>query len=242
MPDTPNAEASTSQASTPEAPTPQVIAGRLAEITERIRVAGGDRPVTVIGVTKTFPLSYVEAALAAGIVDLGENYGQELIEKSEGAGDAGLEPRWHFIGGLQRNKVKKLAGHVWLWHTIDRAVLVEEVAKRDPGARILIQVNTTDEAQKSGCDPDEARALVDRGRELGLEVRGLMTIGPTGAGGSAGDPRPAFDRLRELGQVCEVDELSMGMSADYELAVAAGATMVRIGSAIFGRRSQTSAG
>jgi len=225
-----------------DTPSPEVIAGRLAEIDERIRAAGGDRPVTVIGVTKTFPSSYIDAAMAAGIVDLGENYGQELIEKSVRATDAGLEPRWHFIGGLQRNKVKKLAGHVWLWQTIDRDVLVDEVAKRDQGARILIQVNTTDEAQKSGCDPAEASALVDRGRELGLDVRGLMTIGPTGAAGTAGDPRPAFDRLRDLAAICEVEELSMGMSADYELAVAAGATMVRIGSAIFGRRSQTSAG
>lgn len=193
--------------------------------------------MTVVGVTKTFPLTHVEAALTAGIVDLGENYGQELVDKAEAASSRGLEPRWHFIGGLQRNKVKRLAGHVWLWQTIDREVLVDEVAKRDPGARILIQVNTTDEAQKSGCDVDEAGPLVERARGLGLDVRGLMTIGPTGVSGTAGDPRAAFERLADLAAICEVEELSMGMSADYELAVAAGATIVRIGSAIFGPRS-----
>ncbi|MEL6984992.1 MAG: YggS family pyridoxal phosphate-dependent enzyme, partial [Actinomycetota bacterium] len=204
---------------------------------ERIRAAGGAEEVTVIGVTKTFPISFVAAALEAGIRDVGENYAQELADKVDQAAAAGLDPRWHFIGGLQRNKIKRLAGHVWLWQTIDRESLVTELAKRDPGSRILIQVNTTGEEQKSGCDPAEAPILVDRARELGLDVQGLMTIGPTGFGGTAGDPRPAFDLLRDLAGRCEVDELSMGMSADYELAVAAGATMVRIGSAIFGPRT-----
>lgn len=220
-----------------DAPSVAAVAERLGEITERIRAAGGDERVTVIAVTKTFPIGYVEAAVGAGLIDVGENYAQELADKVDQAAAIDLSPRWHFIGGLQRNKIKRLAGHVWLWQTIDRAALVAEVAKRDPGARILVQVNTTEEDQKSGCSPEEAPVLVDQAKELGLDVRGLMTIGPTGAGGSAGDPRPAFDLLRQLGQRCEVDELSMGMSADYELAVAAGATMVRIGSAIFGPRS-----
>jgi len=214
-------------------PTVEEVGARLADIRQRIEAAGGPGEVTVVGVTKTFPLSYVETAVAAGLVDLGENYGQELVDKADGAAGLGLAPRWHFIGGLQRNKVKLLAGRVWLWQTVDRAVLVDEIAKRVPAARILVQVNTTDEIQKSGCGPDEAPALVDRGREAGLEVLGLMTVGPTGGG----DPRPAFDRLRALAGRCEVRELSMGMSADYEAAVAAGATIVRIGSAIFGPRS-----
>ncbi len=218
------------------APTPEAIVARMAEIRERIRAAGGSDGVTIVGVTKTFPFGHIEAAVAAGVVDLGENYGQELVDKAEAATAAGLDPRWHFIGGLQRNKIKRLAGRVWLWQTVDRASLVDEIAKRDPGARILIQVNTTDEAQKSGCEPDEAAGLVDRAREAGLDPLGLMTIGPTGPGGTAADPRPAFERLRSLAEPCQVSELSMGMSADYELAVAEGATMVRIGSAIFGPR------
>ncbi len=215
---------------------------RLIEISERIRAAGGS-DITIVGVTKTFGPEVVAAGLAAGLVDLGENYSQDLVAKAEGFEarfeadqSAGSRPRWHFIGGLQRNKVKRLADHVWLWQTIDRDVLVDEVAKRQPGGRILIQVNTTGEIQKSGCDPNEAPSLVERGRRLGLAVEGLMTIGPTSADGGAGDPRPAFDQLRRLADRCEVSQLSMGMSADYELAVAAGATMVRIGSALFGPR------
>lgn len=218
--------------------TPGIVGQRLAEIGQRIEAAGGGDRVTLVAVTKTFPIGHVEAALAAGQIDLGENYGQELEEKAATAAERGLAPRWHFIGGLQRNKVKRLAGSVWLWQTVDRPSLADEIAKRDPGARILVQVNTTDEEQKSGCRPDDAPGLVDRGRELGLDVRGLMTIGPTAPGGSgAGDPRPAFQRLRRLAESCEVPELSMGMSGDFELAVAEGATMIRVGSAIFGPRS-----
>lgn len=226
-------------ADAPEAPTPELITARLAEIRTRIEAAApaGSAGVSIVGVTKTFPNSFVRPALAAGLVDLGENYGQELVDKARWAAEQGLEPRWHFIGGLQRNKVKLLAGRVWLWQTVDRDVLVDEIAKRDPGSRILIQVNTTEEAQKSGCAPSEAEGLVERGRERGLDVVGLMTVGPTMVAGATPDPRPSFDRLRELSERCGVAELSMGMSGDYELAVAAGATMVRIGSAIFGPRS-----
>ncbi len=210
-----------------------LVARRLAEVWRRIEAAGGSREgVTLVAVTKTFPIGYVESAIGAGLVDLGENYAQELVAKADQASAAGLEPRWHFIGGLQRNKVKLLAGRVELWQTVDRAPLVDAIAKRDPGARILIQVNTTDEDQKSGCDPQHAQELTERGRSAGLVVEGLMTVGPTGGG----DPRPGFERLRGLAQRCGVEQLSMGMSADFELAVSEGATIVRIGSALFGPR------
>lgn len=215
---------------------PEIVAAfssRLQEVWERIEKAGGSpESVTVIAVTKTFPLGHVAAALAAGVPDVGENYAQDLAAKADAAAADGLEPRWHFIGGLQRNKVKLLAGKVSLWHTVDRSSVADEIAKRDPGARVLIQVNTTDEAQKSGCLPDETAVLVDHGRQAGLDVAGLMTVGPTGGG----DPRPGFDLLRSLAQTTGVQQLSMGMSADYEMAVAAGSTMVRIGSALFGPR------
>ncbi|MGI9595981.1 MAG: YggS family pyridoxal phosphate-dependent enzyme [Acidimicrobiales bacterium] len=216
----------------------EVLNRRLAEVWQRIERAGGSREtVTLVAVTKTFPIEYVQAALTVGLDDIGENYAQDLAEKDDQAKALGLRPRWHFIGGLQRNKVKLLAGRVALWQTVDRLALVDEIAKRDPGARVLIQVNTTDEAQKSGCQPSEARSLVEHGRDCGLIVEGLMTIGPTGPGGTGGDPRPAFDSLHDLADACEVDQLSMGMTADFELAVAAGSTMVRIGSALFGPRT-----
>ena len=216
---------------------PEVIRARAEEIRERLRAAGdtADR-VALIAVTKGFPAALIGRALAAGLVDLGENYAQELVAKAAdpvSVGPAGERPRWHFIGGLQSNKVKLLAGTVHLWQTVDRLALAEAIARRDPGARVLVQVNTTGEAQKSGCPPAEAPAIVGRARELGLDVQGLMTIGPTEA---SADPRPGFARLRELGAACEVRELSMGMSADFEAAVAEGSTMVRIGSALFGNR------
>lgn len=216
---------------------PEVIRSRAAEIRERLRAAGDtEGRVALIAVTKGFPAPLIGRALAAGLVDLGENYAQELVAKAADPGSVGPEgerPRWHFIGGLQSNKVKALAGVVHLWQTVDRLALAESIARRDPGARILVQVNTTGEVQKSGCRPQDAPELVAQARELGLEVLGLMTIGPTDAGV---DPRPGFARLRELGAVCETRELSMGMSADYEAAVSEGSTMVRIGSALFGAR------
>lgn len=214
-------------------PPVDVVRERLTEIRQRIEGAGGgEDTVTVVAMTKAFPVDYVEVAIKAGLTDIGENYAQELGAKHGQAMALGLEARWHFVGGLQRNKVKLVAPAVSLWHTVDRSSLVSEIAKRAPGARILIQVNTTAEPQKSGCEPNEAHALVDQARELGLAVEGLMTIGPTGGG----DPRPAFDDLRALGASCEVRELSMGMSADFEAAVACGSTMVRIGTALFGPR------
>ena len=217
----------------PTAPSPEVLAARLAEIRERITGAGVDPDqVTVVAVTKTFPVEFAASAMAAGLVDLGENYAQDLATRADEAEALRLTPRWHFIGGLQRNKVKLLAGRVSLWQTIDRSSLVAELAKRDPGARLLVQVNTTGEAQKSGCDPAAAPGLVDEARDAGLDVAGLMTIGPTGGH----HPAPAFEALRELGHRCETAELSMGMSGDYELAVAAGATMIRLGSSLFGPR------
>jgi pyridoxal phosphate enzyme (YggS family) len=220
-------------------PTPDEVRQRAEAILERAEAAGGDRgALTLVAVTKAFPVEYVKVALAAGLVDMGENYAQELVSKAEAlaVGDAGVRDgprcRWHFIGGLQRNKVKLLARTVHLWHSVDRASLVDEIARRAPGDRILIQVNTTGEEQKSGCTMAEAPALVERGRERGLVVEGLMTVGPT----ADVDPRPCFARLRQLGQTCGTTELSMGMSADFELAVAEGATMIRIGSALFGAR------
>ncbi len=212
------------------------IRSRLASVRERINRVSAGREVTVIAVTKTWPKEIVERAIEVGLVDCGENYAQDLATKAESFSQAPepLRPRWHFIGGLQRNKVKLLAGSVDLWHTVDRQVLVDQIASRSPGAAILIQVNTTDEAQKFGCAPSDVGLLVEQARAAGLNVRGLMTLGPTGGA----DPRSSFAQLAGLAEHHELSELSMGMTNDFECAVEEGSTMVRIGSALFGSRSR----
>lgn len=214
--------------------TPAEIQSRLSEILQRIDAAGGviggPDGVKVVAVTKTFSSQVIDNAVAAGLLALGENYAQELQKK---ASVASKDVRWHFIGALQTNKVRKISQYVSLWQTVDRAPLAIELAKRAPGAEILIQVNTTGEEQKSGVAPAEVPKLMNLAQELGLVVSGVMTIGPTGA---QEDPRPAFSLCRSLADELDLKVVSMGMSGDYELAVAEGSTMVRIGSGLFGHR------
>jgi PLP dependent protein len=211
---------------------------RLAAVRERITAAGGaPEAVTVVAVTKTFGLAAVRAALEAGLVELGENYAQELASKAEGLD---LEPAaraasWHLIGPVQRNKVRRVAERVSLWQTVDRVALGDEIARRAPGAAVLVQVNTTGEVTKSGCDPSAVGPLLEHLDGLGLRVRGLMTVGPTDPGV---DPRPAFAALRSLVERYDLEVCSMGMSGDLEAAVAEGSTMVRIGTALFGGRDR----
>ena len=228
----------TAESDPTELPTVAEIQRRFAELSERIEAVGAKQHVTVVGVTKTFSPELITRAVGAGLSVLGENYAQELLTKYDHALGLGTEAepvQWHFIGGMQRNKVKLLAGKIALWQTVDRASLVTEIAKRSPGDRILIQVNTTGESQKSGCEPGEVAALVEAGNEAGLEVAGLMTVGPTGGA----DPRPAFELLASLGQTLDLPELSMGMSNDFEQAVAFGSTIVRVGTALFGPRRRS---
>ena len=215
------------------------VARNVERLRSRIADAGGDpERTTIVAVTKGQPVEAPLAALAAGLVDLGENYGQELVAKAEAllAADAragGRPPRWHFIGRLQRNKVRQVAPFVASWDSVDRLSLATEIARRDPAATVLVQVNLTDEPQKGGCRPEFLPAVVDGCRDLGLDVRGLMTVGVDG------DPertRAAFEGLRRLADDLHLDVRSMGMSADLEAAVSAGTTMVRVGTALFGAR------
>ena len=178
--------------------------------------------------TKTVDVARVREAIAAGAADLGENRAQELVAK---AAQVAEPVRWHFIGRLQRNKVRVLAAVVARWHSVDRPELIEPLARHARGARVLVEVNLSDEPQKGGCRPGETPALVDGLRGAGLAVEGLMTV-PA----AEGDPRPTFAALRELGASLGLRELSMGMTGDFEAAIAEGATIVRIGSAIFGPR------
>lgn len=223
---------------------PEEVAGRLAAVRERVaaateRAGRSPRAVTVVVVTKAFGADAVRAVVDAGHVDIGESRAQELTAKrSEVTG-----VRWHFVGRLQRNKVRDVVGTASLIHSVDREGLAEDVAERahrqGQVQRVLVQVNVSEDPAKGGCRPDDAAALVRRIRALpGIACTGLMTIPPADA-----DPGPVYASLRGLRdelnrQYPEVAHLSMGMSGDVEAAVAEGATIVRLGEAVLGPRPQ----
>jgi pyridoxal phosphate enzyme (YggS family) len=217
--------------------TPEFVAERLAAVRERIREAGGT-DVRVLAVTKTFGLDAILAAAAAGCDGIGENYAQELVAKLADAAEQGCTslPPVHFIGQLQSNKVRQLAPHVDVYETVDRASLAAEIAKRAPGATVLVQVRPDgDPHGKGGCSAGEAPSLVERCRDLGLLPVGLMTVGPTEGGPESA--RAGFRAVRALVDELGLSVCSMGMTADLEVAVQEGSTQVRVGSALFGPRS-----
>lgn len=191
--------------------------------------------VRLIAVSKTKPIEYVREAAAAGAVDFGENRPQELAAKS-----AELpQLRWHQIGQLQKNKVRHIVGHCALIHSVESYGLALEIDKRAKNAGVvqdvLIQVNITGEETKSGVSPDELDALLDLIKPLeNVNPVGLMTISI--AGSAPDENRAVFARLRDLARERGLKELSMGMTHDYAEAIECGATMVRIGTAIFGAR------
>jgi PLP dependent protein len=237
----------------------QDIAANLGEVRDRIARAEATASrapgcVRLVAVSKTVAAADVVAALAAGQRDFGESYGQEFrdrcVEVETAAQSAGLpQPRWHFIGPLQTNKVKYVAGRVDLIHSVEAADVLSEIERRVSSMGLaapqdcLVQVNVAGETQKHGVTPDSLPALLDGfGGLAHLRCTGLMVIPPFGD-----DPeisRPHFVALRRLrDQQATVarphvglTELSMGMSHDLEIAVAEGATMVRVGTAIFGAR------
>ncbi len=206
------------------------IASRL----DRVR-RGIPAGVGLVAVSKSQPSEAIREAFAAGQRDFGENYVQEWREKADDLADLpGLV--WHFVGSLQTNKVKYLAARVGLIHTVDREELGREIARRwekaGARARVLVEVNLGGEASKGGCAAGQVEGLVEALRGLpSLEVAGLTAIPPP-----EDDPRPHFVALRALRDRLGLRELSMGMSGDYPVAIEEGATLVRIGTAIFGER------
>jgi pyridoxal phosphate enzyme (YggS family) len=206
------------------------VADRVAHVRSVISDAGGS-DVTLIAVTKSFGIDALRAASSAGCDGVGENYAQELLEKIS-VGLPSIDV--HFIGALQSNKVRSLAGHIALWQSVDRDSVVDELGRRAPGASILIQVDTTQEPSKGGVTPGELDALRERAESRGLVVKGLMTIGPTD--GTQEECEKSFGILRHLVNEQDLSVCSMGMSADYQIAVACGSTMVRVGSGLFGNR------
>jgi pyridoxal phosphate enzyme (YggS family) len=212
------------------------IAENLASVRDRIARAGRDPDeITIVGVTKGFDAATCMEALAAGLTILGENRVHEGVAKME-AVRAGT---WHLIGHLQTNKVRIAVEHFAMIQSVDSARLAEAMARVDPAMAVLVEVNVAREPQKSGADPDQALEVITAIAGL-LDLQGLMAMGP-----SHGDPTPAFNELRELRDLAEqrlgkaLPVLSMGMSGDFEAAVAAGSTMLRLGQALFGPRSIT---
>jgi len=205
-------------------------------------VGGWTHPVRIVAVTKTHGPEAVRAALAAGLADVGENRVQEALQKQEAL--SGLPVAWHLIGTLQRNKARHAAGRFVLIHSLDRADLAVELDRRvgpDTRQAVLVQVNCSDEPQKGGVEPAELPALLDVLAGLvRLDLRGLMTMSALTQ--DTAEQRRAFRRLRELRDAAErrghrLPELSMGMSGDYPVAVEEGATMIRLGTVLFGERA-----
>ena len=212
------------------------LAANLAEVRERVaaaaRVAGRDpASVRLVGASKTVGAEELAVVVRLGLVDLGENRAQELLAKAPVLAGLDAAPTWHFVGQLQRNKVGALSPYVALWQTVDRLPLGEVIARRAPGARVLVEVNLGEEPQKGGAAPSEVPALVDGLAGLGLDVAGLMTVAPL-----EGEPARWFDALAGLAARLGLAELSMGMSGDFETAIGHGATIVRVGTALFGSR------
>jgi len=219
------------------------IAARLdairADVAAAARRAGRDAAdVTIVAVTKGFPAPTVEGAAAAGLMQIGENRVQELIVKQDALLPAVNERlTWHLIGQLQSNKARQVAPRVALIHSVDRFSLVAALARVQRAPPVLLEVNVSGEAQKAGVAPAGAGALLEACLAAGLRVTGLMTVAPLVE--DAAEVRPVFAALRELRDALahpHVRQLSMGMSDDYAVAVEEGATIIRLGRAIFGPR------
>lgn len=201
--------------------------GAIQEVARRIT----GHAVSLIAVTKSFGCDAIAAAVAAHCDGIGENYAQELLEKAQA--DC-LGAPVHFIGALQSNKVRQVAPYVSMWQSVDRASLVSGIAQHSPGSEVLLQVNTTGEHTKSGVDPSGLDLLRQHASDAGLVVKGLMTLGPTS--GTKDQRIGAFRTLRALTDAQDLPICSMGMSDDYVEALECGATMLRIGSGLFGAR------
>ena len=223
----------------------EIVKNRIRDLCFRC----GRKPedVLLLGVSKTFGIDTIREAVAADLFDLGENYAQELLEKQTHLNDNRI--RWHFIGHLQSNKVKNIAEYIHLIHSVDNERLAEEIQKKAErygrSIDVLVEVHTTDEATKYGVPPERTPELVKCiSRFDRVHVQGLMTMGPFSD--DPNDSRPSFRQLMEIGaqitregiENVSMRHFSMGMSHDYGVAIEEGATIVRIGTAIFGQRTK----
>jgi pyridoxal phosphate enzyme (YggS family) len=208
------------------------VKARLAQVREKIARIRNPDDLVIVAVTKGFGAETCRAALAAGLHVLGENRVHEAILKMDEVPGA----EWHLIGHLQTNKVRQAAGRFALIHSVDSVRLASELARVKPDQAVLLEINVAREPQKHGADPDRAQEMIKEIASF-VDLRGLMAMGP-----SHGDPAPAFRELRQMRDEAEqrlgksLPVLSMGMSGDFEVAVAEGSTMLRLGQALFGLR------
>lgn len=217
------------------------LSSRLAEVTDRVAQAAARSgrsadDITIIPVTKFHPSALIRELYGLGIRDVAENRHQEARDKSVELADLG-DLRWHFVGQLQGKKARQVRAYAHVIHSVDRASLVDALASDELETRVFLQVNLTDDAARGGVAAGDLDELVEHTlRAPGIRLEGLMAVAPLGA-----DPRAAFARVRELSDRIRRDapdavSISMGMSADFEDAIAEGATHLRIGTAITGNR------
>lgn len=219
------------------------IADNLRRLRERVDAAcrrAGRSPdeITVVGVSKGFAVSQIVEAWRAGLREIGENRVQEAATKIAAAIELGAQPRWHLVGHLQTNKVKTALGLFDIIHSVDSLRLAGAISRAaTKPVAVLLEVNVSGETSKYGLRPEEVETVLAKARALpNIDVQGLMTVAPL-----AGDPeqaRPIFRRLRELAKTFGLPQLSMGMSDDFEVALEEGATLIRVGRAIFGPRRE----
>ena len=205
------------------------IKERLQEI-NKIIDAKAQNPVTLIGVTKGFTHEEVNIASELGIKNFGENYAQELLTKNPLVDP---EISWHYIGQLQSNKIRKISHLVDVWHSVTSLKLAREIHKRNDQAQILLQVSLMGPSNSKGFEVEQLPQLISELRDMNIDISGLMTMGVPGDKVAT---RVVFKELRKLADTFELPECSMGMSDDFEIALESGASMVRVGSAIFGNR------
>ena len=220
----------------------QALAGavreRLFEVRSRIVAAGGDPgTIEILAVSKGFGPEAPLAAIEAGLHEIGENYADELCEKADAVARAGGRASWHYIGRIQRRKVGRLAPLVSCWQTVSRPEEVDAIAarSREKKPSAFIEVNVSHDASRPGCLLSGVPSLADTVRRSGLELRGLMCVGPLGAPSEVTEE--AFARVAAENARLGLGELSIGMSGDLEEAVRQKTTMLRLGTALFGPRN-----
>ena len=203
---------------------------RAQQLSELVRTKS-DGNAILLPVTKGFGAREVQAMLEVGLTKIGESYAQEILEKRKMITDNRIA--WHMIGGVQRNKVRKLSETVDLWHSVDRKELITEISKYQKNSKILIQVSLNDRHKQGGCSPENVPDLIEFASDKGINVEGLMTIG---VDQDIDATKNVFAELGKLSEKMGLKEISMGMSNDFEIAIDYGATILRVGRSIFGER------